>query len=83
MDVQRLSQAFVRGAVVTGVWGLVSALVTRGLMRVVVLVTGDQGTQQSPDSGDHGSPDERLRQPLHVHKLPRRPMDREASGCPP
>ena len=39
MDVQRLCQAFVRGAVVTGVWGLLSALVTRGLMRAVVLVT--------------------------------------------
>jgi hypothetical protein len=39
MDVQRLSRAFLRGAVVAGVWGLLSAAVTRALMRAVVLVT--------------------------------------------
>jgi hypothetical protein len=39
MDLPRLRRAILRGAVVAGVWGLLSALLTRVLMRAVVLIT--------------------------------------------
>jgi hypothetical protein len=52
MDVHRLGGAILRGAVVAGVWGLLSALLTRVLMRAVVLVT--EGTPEFSWAGTLG-----------------------------
>jgi hypothetical protein len=52
MDSQRLLRAFVRGAVAAAVWGLLSALLTRALMRAVVLVT--EGTPEFSWAGTAG-----------------------------
>ena len=44
MDTHRLWRAIARGATAAAVWGLVSALLTRVLMRAVTLVTGGTPT---------------------------------------
>jgi hypothetical protein len=52
MDVQRLLRALIRGAVAAGFWGLLSALLTRALMRAVVLIT--EGTPEFSWTGTLG-----------------------------